>query len=516
MNDQTPNGVRWTADAPAGGWRIGELALCGIAVAALLYGYGDALAGMVDTWNVSPMYSYGYTVPVISLYLLWVRRQALSRLSPAPARLWGSAVLLLGIATAAAGRAAGIQLLQQLAFLVSLVGAVLLLFGTAYLRIAWPAVAYLLLMIPLWDALTEPLHAPFQQLSAALGVAVLQTLGIPANRDGTVIALPTMIIEVGRACSGVNYLVAVVALGLPLAYLYLPTLWRRTTLVVSAVVIAAVSNGLRVALIGILAYLDIGSPLHGPLHVLHGLFVAAAGYLVIFAGLWLLMPRSPVVAAEVRGQPTPVAIRRLPRLELIAITVAFCAMGAGLLARPSRPVLLGSGFERLPTRLGQWHGEFSVAVDDAAPIWPAADTQFRQRYRSPGGAVIDVHLSHFESQRQTRELVSFRTADLHRRSSPVSLRTPAGLSFEANRVHAVEGGDDLLFWYVVAGVPERGEYQAKLRTLWTSLVLARSDGTGIVLSPVNAVTSESDLRELAGLVQDSVQQRLSPRASSAR
>ena len=85
-----------------------------------------------------------------------------------------------------------------------------------------------------------------------------------------------MRIEVARACSGVNYLVAVLALGLPLAYLYLRSWWRRGVLIASALLIAAAANSLRVALIGVLVYYDLGAPLHGPAHVLHGLFVSAS------------------------------------------------------------------------------------------------------------------------------------------------------------------------------------------------------------------------------------------------
>ena len=99
---------------------------------------------------------------------------------------------------------------------------------------------------------------------------MLQVVGIPAYREGLYLFLPNVTLEVARACSGVNYLVAILALGLPLGYLYLPTVWRRVLLLTMAIGVAAISNSLRVALIGVLSYLEIGSPLHGPGHVLHG------------------------------------------------------------------------------------------------------------------------------------------------------------------------------------------------------------------------------------------------------
>ena len=114
---------------------------------------------------------------------------------------------------------------------------------------------------------------------------MLQSLGIPVFRQGTVVSLPNVTFEVARACSGVNYLIAVLALGLPLAYLYVDGVVRRVTLITVAILIAALSNGLRVGLIGILSYLEVGSPLHGPFHILQGLFVAGIGYAALFLGL---------------------------------------------------------------------------------------------------------------------------------------------------------------------------------------------------------------------------------------
>ena len=144
------------------------------------------------------------------------RREALAALTPQPSWALGSVVLLRRrCCMTIAGRAGGIQVLEQLAFLVSLTARrahAVRRRRTSASR--WAALAYLLLMVPLWDGFTEPLHEPFQQRSAAIGIWLLHGIGIPAFREGTFITLPNLQIEVARVCSGVNYLVAVVALGL--------------------------------------------------------------------------------------------------------------------------------------------------------------------------------------------------------------------------------------------------------------------------------------------------------------
>ena len=102
-------------------------------------------------------------------------------------------------------------------------------------RIVWAAVAYLLLMVPLWDGFTEPLHLALPEpVGQHRRARSSRPSASPRYRDGDFITLPTLTLEVARACSGVNYLVAVLALGLPLSYLYLRSPWRRVVLIVSA------------------------------------------------------------------------------------------------------------------------------------------------------------------------------------------------------------------------------------------------------------------------------------------
>jgi len=98
-------------------WQPTEAVLALGLLVSLIYAHAGALRGMVDLWNVSPMYSYGYTVPLISGYLLWARRDALRALTPTSDRLLGVPVTLLGIALLVSGRAGGIQVLEQVAFL---------------------------------------------------------------------------------------------------------------------------------------------------------------------------------------------------------------------------------------------------------------------------------------------------------------------------------------------------------------------------------------------------------------
>ncbi|HWM16742.1 MAG TPA: archaeosortase/exosortase family protein, partial [Microbacterium sp.] len=157
--------------------RIAQIGSACLLVAGVLMLYADPLAGMVEQWNASPMYSYAFTVPLISLYVLWSQRHSFMARRPRPARLAGGVVLAAALLLLVLGQVASVQIVQQLSFLVALVGLVLFLFGPAWLGVAAPALGYLLFMVPFWDAFTEPLHWPFQNNSAKLGVAMLHAVG---------------------------------------------------------------------------------------------------------------------------------------------------------------------------------------------------------------------------------------------------------------------------------------------------------------------------------------------------
>ena len=129
---------------------------------------------------------------------------------------------------------------------------------------------------------------------------VARSSGYPVYRDGTFIYLPNQTLEVAQVCSGVNYLVAIAAVGIPLAYLSRSTVARRTALVLFGVIVAVIANGVRVALIGFTAYHGlVTGDLHGPGHVFHGMFVAVAGYVALFLGAPRIVGTSLAGAGDV-------------------------------------------------------------------------------------------------------------------------------------------------------------------------------------------------------------------------
>jgi EpsI family protein len=487
---------------PAGGR---SLVLALAAVGAIVVHFA-AVIGLLELWDRSPMYSYGYVVPFVAAYLAWHSRHAVLAAPRRPAPLAGGIGLALWAALVVTGHLGGVQVLQVIALIVGIVAALLLVEGWPRTRALWAPLAYLVLLVPVWDAFTEPLHEPFQHASATMGVGLLHLTGIPALRDGTFISMPNLQIEVARACSGINYLVAVLALGLPLAYIRLTTFSRRFLLVGSAVTIAALANGLRVALIGVLAHYDVGSPLHGPFHVLHGLFVAGIGQVVLFSlvgflarterretGATAVAPASTSAAAITPDGRT--ATRLAPALTLLFVVWAVAGVTAA--DRPA-PVPLVAGLDTLPAFLGPWAAEPSAPA--GLDWWPSADARLTRRYRTAAGDVADVQVAYFSTQAQAHEVVSYRAGPLHRQATVIAAAEAATKTIPVNLAYDSRDGElrAVLFWYELDGVVETTPLAAKLRTLWHAIGRRRTNGAAVLIAmPVRGTGETARVAALA-------------------
>jgi EpsI family protein len=469
----------------------------------LVLAHGRALLALAGTWDRNPMYSYGWLVLPIGLYMVWARRERLAAIPVTPAPWSGAAVLLVWLALMIAGRLGGVLLFEQLGLIVAVAGCVLALAGRPALRVVAPSIAYLLLMIPVWEIVTDPLQVPFQNLTAALALPLIEAAGVPVYRDGIFLTLPTARLEVARACSGVNYLIAVLALGPPMALLYLRSPVRRVVLVVSALVTATLSNAVRVTLIALLVTRDPDTPLHGPGHVLHGLFVAAVGYVTLFVVLaWLARGEAAQAAPEAAGTPDPAPAAAPRRLVPVALAVGALIGGTMLFlgTRIAAPVALTGSLDALPRQLGAWIAD-PLARPNEPRWWPQADQTLLRTYRHDRLAA-EVFIGYFAHQRHPREVITPIAEPLHRDAVVETIAARGGSGLAVNRVITDDGPDRrlTLFWYDVDGRAVATPTGVKLRTAWNAMLHDRTNGAVISVSvPLDA---QADVRAATAALED--------------
>jgi exosortase len=174
--------------------------------------------------------------------------------------------------------------LSRVSLVLLLAGLVIQLLGWNWFRAMIFPWAFLFLMIPIPAIIFNQIAFPLQLLAARMATAMLSLLGVPVLRDGNVIQLASMSLEVVEACSGIRSLISLLTLALIYGYLLEPSRARRVLLALAAVPIAVVANALRVTGTGLLGQYWDPDKAQGFFHEFEGwvIFVLSLGMLFLF------------------------------------------------------------------------------------------------------------------------------------------------------------------------------------------------------------------------------------------
>src|SRR5580704_12090712 len=214
--------------------------------------YAPILTALVRQWNDDPDMGHGFFVPVIAGFIAWKKRQRIAEMIPAP-NWWGLAIMLwagfqLYIATLGAE-----LFLARTSFVISIIGAVLLLGGTEYLKTFRFPLFLLFFMVPIPAVIYNQLTFPLQILASRAAETAIDLLQIPVIREGNVLILPQQTLNVVEACSGIRSLLTLTFLSLVYGYFFERRTWVRVVLFCSTIPIAITANAGRVAFTGVIS-----------------------------------------------------------------------------------------------------------------------------------------------------------------------------------------------------------------------------------------------------------------------
>lgn len=218
---------------------------------ALIWSYWPLLATMAQRWSTDSRYSHGYLVPAFAVALLWIRRERLANLEPR-ARWWGVPLLALGGGLRLAGAYFYLDWVESVSLLPCLAGLCVLGLGAPSLRWSWPAIAFLLFMVPLPYRVELAMGWPLQRLATEVSTYTLQTLGLSALSEGNIIYMNEATIGVVEACSGLSMMLLFFALSTAVTMLSDRPWLDRILIVASAAPIAMVANIVRIVVTGVL------------------------------------------------------------------------------------------------------------------------------------------------------------------------------------------------------------------------------------------------------------------------
>ena len=265
-----------SAASPIPLWQLGILALVSVWL------YWHTLLHLVGQWWSDPNFSHGFFVPLFSAFVIWQERHRLASITPQPS--WGGLIVLLaGLMELIVGRLGAELFLDRSSLLLVLAGVVVLFLGWNLFRAVLFPWAFLLLMIPIPQIVFNQITFPLQLLASKVAAAVLPLLGVPILREGNVINLPSMALEVAEACSGIRSLMSLVTLAIMYGYLMERRIWVRWLLALASVPIAVAANSIRIIGTGLLVQYWDADKAEGYFHASWGWIIFVISLIMLYA-----------------------------------------------------------------------------------------------------------------------------------------------------------------------------------------------------------------------------------------
>ncbi|MEM9345123.1 MAG: exosortase/archaeosortase family protein [Planctomycetota bacterium] len=294
-----------------------------------------------------PNWSHMLIIPFISIYYIHLNRHKLMA-TPKRVCLWGLPLIMMGLG----GYVLGIfpiknDMAMGYSMILTIFGICLLLLGPGMMKTLWFPIAFLVFAIKISPAIWAVIASKMQLFAAKGSFYILDLTsfftGVHATLRGSTIDLdygqlnPPTPMNVAEACGGMRMLMAFLALGVALAFLFPRAWWQRVIMIALTAPIAIFVNALRVAVLGWLHLVD-PALAQGDFHIFVGMLmlVPAAGLLMLVG--WCL-DKMLIIEGKRPKPPTPLPFERDPQqlhLDDTARLIRGTIIGAGIM------VLLGA------------------------------------------------------------------------------------------------------------------------------------------------------------------------------
>jgi len=468
-------------------------------IALLLIGvFYDGLAEMVSRWWTRAEYNHGFFIPIVSIFLIWWQKKALIKAfsGGSQAGYWiicfGGLLLLLGTLST-------LYILVQYAFLITLVGVILSLFGWPVVRLIWVPLFFLIFMIPLPPFLYNGLSQELQLISSQLGVAVIRLFSIDVYLEGNMIDLGTYQLQVVEACSGIRYLMALTSISFLCAYLFHDALWKKVVVLISAVPIAIMLNGLRIGVIGILVEYWGPDLADGFLHSFESVSSFVGGLMMLLLVMaWLARIGQPnktlsdvfYLPRRQNYYPSWLTTARQSHSSLwtfILLSLMLC-LSLFLVARPE-VIPERRVFSSFPQQLENWYGlreRLELKLLDSLKL----DDYLVANYYAEDDRPVNFYMAYYGSQRSGQSAHSPRSClpgggwkieTLVDYQVPVSTDAYPVLAVNRSVIRKGEQTQLVYFWFKQRHRHLTNEYLVKWFLFWDALTKRRTDGALIRL-----------------------------------
>jgi len=479
MTTKTNNLAIATSAFGSNAWYYAQFGLVAVMFALI---YHSVMWEMVMDWYTYDIYSYGFLVPIISIYLIWRKLPEIRKLPHAPS-LGGCLFLAVAVGLYFVGFVATDSFVMRVSLVLSLIGLTYLIFGWQTLSALSFPLCYLFLMIPFPYSLGKAIRTTMMFLDAKHSASVLQLLGIPVFLESNFLHLPHITLEVAEICSGLSSIFALFVLGIFFAY-FLPIPLRfRALLAAVSVPLAMLINLVRIILTVILTFWFGPAVLQSTFHMLTGTFNFLLSVFLLLAFGEFLRKRyrmdtsSETAGAEARPAP---AAQYAPWVGCLLgfLILGGTAIGKTILSQQI-DIPLRLEIETLPRNIESYAEMQKGSVDGYTDA--NAERAFSRVYQEPNGLPIEIFVGYRGSNTGATRLQSPKLIQPKGGSyvwlQPATVDVPGSLPINGAWLLTQQGPKKflVLYWYQSGGQTFAGEIYYRWMVFKQRMLHWRSD-----------------------------------------
>lgn len=476
------------------------LALLGLAWAGNIALFFADWRAMALQWWDSSTYNHILLIPFILGWLISLRGRDVLRVSP---QGWWPGFVLFGGAGFIwlLGDFAGLSIATQLGVVLMAQASVLTLLGPrASAALPFPLV-YMLFLVPAGDELIPTL----QTVTAAITMTLLDWAGVPAHIEGVFITTPAGYFEVAEACSGVKFLIAMVAYGALVANVCFQSWPRRLAFMALSIAMPIIANGVRAwGTIFIAEYQGIEFAA-GFDHIFYGWIFFAVVMALVMGIAWRFFDRAiddrMIDADALNANPILARAAKFTTTQskgfaiMVALALTFTGWGAwaNRLEAPLPPLIV------LP-QVNGWQQVDYAPLAPWQPLHGGADHILLGRYQDASGHIVDVSFAIYAAQGEGREAGGFGQGALPLGSRWAWERSaePLGQG-QANRIQTAGPVHRLTeTFYRSGGMLTGSNTRLKLQNIFDRFLLQKRATATLILSSEDHVSgrplADSSLR----------------------
>ncbi|MCD6459046.1 exosortase/archaeosortase family protein [bacterium] len=229
-------------------------------------------------------YSHGFLIPLISLFLLYRKRDKLSKAWKKTPQGGTIIFLVLGLIMTILAAAWRFYFLGGLAMMVTLYGLVAFILGKEIRKLCFFPILFLFFMVPIPEAWIANINLKLKFFATSIAVKIVELSNIFVVQEGSrLYTADGGVMTVGDVCSGLRSLISLLAFGALFSYMCKLPLYKKWILFATAFPCAIASNVVRItALCYVANWFGVGTAT-GKFHDYSGIGVFIVAFTIMFS-----------------------------------------------------------------------------------------------------------------------------------------------------------------------------------------------------------------------------------------